>query len=66
MVILIKVPEEAEIVELIFDLYINGMNGEIFGAGKISNYLDAMGIKPRISKHWSSATIRDMLKNQHI
>lgn len=60
---LIKVPEEAEIVELIFDLYINGMNGEIFGAGKISNYLDAMGIKPRISKHWSSATIRDMLKN---
>ena len=58
-----KVPEEAEIVELIFDLYINGMNGEIFGAGKISNYLDAMGIKPRISKHWSSATIRDMLKN---
>ena len=34
-----------------------------YGAGKISNYLDAMGIKPRISKHWSSATIRDMLKN---
>lgn len=58
-----KIPEEAEIVELIFDLYINGMNGEIFGAGKISNYLDSMGIKPRISKHWSSATIRDMIKN---
>ena len=58
-----KVPEEAEVVELIFDLYVNGMNGEIFGAGKISNYLDSIGIKPRMSRHWSSATIRDMLKN---
>lgn len=57
------IPEEAKIVKLIFDLYVNGQDGEIFGAGKISNYLDSLGVKPRVSRHWSAATIRDMLKN---
>lgn len=60
---LTAVPEEARVVKLIFDLYTNGKDGEIFGAGKISNYLDALGVKPRVSNHWSAATIRDMLRN---
>lgn len=57
------IPEEAKIIQLIFDLYVNGRQGEVFGAGKISNYLDSLGVKPRISAHWSAASIRDMLKN---
>lgn len=57
------VPEEAEIVKTIFDLYTNGRDGEVWGAGKISNYLDAMDIHPRNSRFWSPASIRDMLKN---
>lgn len=57
------VPEEAEVVKTIFDLYTNGRDGEIWGAGKISNYLDAMDIHPRTSRFWSPASIRDMLKN---
>ncbi len=60
---LTAIPEEARVVKMIFDLYTNGKDGEIFGAGKISNYLDALGVRPRMSKHWSAATIRDMLKN---
>lgn len=57
------VPEESEIVKTIFDLYTNGRDGEIWGAGKISNYLDSMDIHPRTSRFWSPASILDMLKN---
>ena len=60
---LTAIPEEARIVKLIFDLYTDGKDGEVFGAGKISNYLDTLGVRPRVSEHWSAATIRDMLKN---
>lgn len=60
---LVEVPDEAKIVKLIFQLYIEGKHGEIFGSGKISNYLDSLGIRPRMSENWSPATIRDMLKN---
>lgn len=60
---LVEIPDEAKIVKLIFQLYTEGREGEIFGAGKISNYLDSLGAQPRISSHWSPATIRDMLKN---
>ncbi len=58
-----EVPDEAEIVKLIFQLYIEGKNGEVFGSGKISRYLDSLGVHPRVSNYWSPATIRDMLKN---
>ena len=53
--------EQADVVRIIFDLFVNkGM-----GRRKIANYLDDMGIKPPNSEHWSTETIREILTNIH-
>ena len=57
-------PERASAVQLIYDLYINGLNGEEYGSRKIALHLDAIGIKPMRKEHWSPASIRDILKNE--
>ena len=53
--------EEANIVRMIFDLYVN----QNMGVNNIANKLDAMKIKPPRSKYWSADTLRDMLANEH-
>lgn len=55
----LKPNAEAEIVKLIFDLYVN----KDLGTGQIAVELDNRGIKPRYSDYWSYATIRDILRN---
>lgn len=55
------VPEEAETVKLIFDLYVN----HNMGRTNICHYLDNAGIKPPKGKHWSPAALKDMLENVH-
>ena len=54
------VPEEAEIVRTIFDLYVQGN-----GVRKIKKYLDSHGIKTVTGKsEWSTSTIDRMLSNE--
>ena len=53
------VPEEAENVKLIFDLYAN----QGFGSEIISQKLNLMGIKPRKHDRWSRNSVRYVLKN---
>lgn len=54
------VPEEAEIVRTIFDLYIQGN-----GVRKIKKYLESHGIKTVTGKtEWSTSTIDRMLSNE--
>lgn len=54
------VPEEAEIVRKIFDLYVQGN-----GVRKIKKYLEAHGIKTVTGKtEWSTSTIDRMLCNE--
>ena len=54
------VPEEAEIVRKIFDLYIQGN-----GVRKIKRYLEEHGIKTATGKsEWSTSTIDRMLSNE--
>ena len=54
------VPEEAEIVRKIFDLYIQGN-----GVRKIKKYLESHGIKTVTGKTgWSTSTIDRMLSNE--
>ncbi len=53
--------EQADVVRLIYDLYVNRSMGRI----KIGKYLDNLGIKPPIGKYWSSESIRDILTNEH-
>lgn len=50
---------ESDTVRLIFELWTK----DGLGTTTIAQRLDALHIKPRKSEHWSSASIRDMLKN---
>ena len=53
--------EEADVVRLIFDLYVNqGM-----GRTNICHYLDSLNIKPPRGKNWSPLSLKDMLTNIH-
>ena len=54
------VPEEAEIVRMIFDLYVQGN-----GVRKIKKHLESHGIKTVTGKSkWSTSTIDRMLSNE--
>jgi len=54
------VPEQAEVVRKIFDLYLQGLS-----FGKIKAYLESMGIKTVTGNdHWDTTTIQKMLKNE--
>lgn len=53
--------EKADVVRLIFDLYVNKDMGHI----NICHYLDSMGIPPANGVRWSPAALSDMLQNIH-
>lgn len=62
------IPEEAEIVRMIFNWYCIGepqKDGTSIrlGPDAIASRLDAMGVRPRMAGKWSKATISDMLRN---
>lgn len=52
--------QEAEVVRMIFDMYVN----QNLGVHTICKRLDELHILPRKAKYWSPATIRDMLANE--
>lgn len=54
-------PEQADVVRMIFDLYVN----KDMGRTNICHRLDELGIKPPKGKHWSPAGLKDMLENVH-
>ncbi len=57
---IVIVPEQAEVVRKIFDLYLQGLS-----LGQIKAYLESQGIKTVTGKNdWNAKTIRDMLKNE--
>lgn len=55
---LVVVPEQAELVRRIFDMYIAG-----YGAEKIGKILDGEGIKPMYAKRWGKASLIGILRN---
>lgn len=55
------VEEEAKVVRMIFDWYVN----EEIGATKICQRLNAMGIVPRKGGLWKKSTISRMIPNEH-
>ena len=59
---------EADVVKMIFRLYTIGEQRadgsfEHIGVARIVRRLNEMGVKPRVSVHWSPASVRDMLRN---
>lgn len=55
---LVIVPEEAEVVRKMFDMYINGL-----GFPAIARKLNEEGIKPMNSKKWSKNTVQQLIGN---
>ncbi len=53
------IPEEAEVVRMIFDDYLAGM-----GANAIVRKLTALGVPTKLGVRWRENIIRDMLKNE--
>ena len=53
--------EQADVVRLIFDLYVN--HG--LGVRKICNHLENLKIKPPKNDHWSPNALQNMLSNPH-
>lgn len=54
-------PEQADVVRIIFDLYVN----KDMGRRRIASYLDGMGIKPPKGKHWSPGSLKEIITNVH-
>lgn len=59
--ILVPNKNEAEVVRMMFDLYVN----EDLGCQVICHRFDEMGIKPPKGEHWSTAAMTKMLENIH-
>lgn len=59
--ILVPNKEEAEVVRMMFDLYVN----KDMGCQSICNQFDEMGIKPPKGEHWSASAMTKMLQNIH-
>lgn len=57
----LKPNADADSVRLIYDLYVN----KNWGAQRICNHLEELGIKPARAKHWDAATVKDILSNIH-
>ena len=57
---LIMIPNEAKIVQLIFQLYIGG-----HGADSIRKILDSKDIKPMYTKAWGHSSIMKIIKNRN-
>ena len=55
------IPEEAEVVRMIYDMFVN----QNIGLVTIGHKLDEMKIKAPKGEHWSYLTMRDMLQNPH-
>ena len=54
-------PEEADVVRMIFDMYVNQNATKCF----ICKHLDSLSIKPPKGEYWEPSTVRDMLMNVH-
>lgn len=54
-------PEQAEIVKMIFDMFVN----QDMGRNNICRYLDSIGVKPPRGKKWSPEGLWTMLDNIH-
>lgn len=54
-------PEQADVVRMIFDMYVN----QDMGRPSICYRLDELGIKPPKGELWSPAALKDMLENIH-
>lgn len=53
--------EQADVVRMIFDMYVN----KDMGRTSIARHLDELGINPPKGEYWSPSAMKDMLENIH-
>ena len=56
-------PDQAPVVRMIFDWYVNGIDGEQFGVSKITRKLNDFGIPAATKSAWSPASVKGILEN---
>ena len=56
-------PEQAEVVRLIYDLYVNGFDGDQMGVGKIVRHLNNLHIPSQNRASWVPSSIMGILGN---
>ena len=54
-------PEEADVVRMIFDMYVNQDLGRV----TIAKRLNELGVKPRKAQLWAQDAIKGILENEH-
>lgn len=57
------IPEQAEIVKYIYQLYANGLDGEEMGVSKIVRCLNEMNIPAQKRPDWSPSSVQGILQN---
>lgn len=57
------IPDQAKVVQMIYEWYVNGLSGERIGVSKIVRQLNILGIPALNNPAWSPATIRGILSN---
>lgn len=57
------IPDQADVVRYIFDLYVNGIDGARLGCSKISRRLNAENIPTAKGGQWTVSTILTILRN---
>lgn len=56
-------PDSAAVVKMIFDWYLNGMNGNPVGGQSIANRLNDMGLRTYLGNPFEASHIRNILQN---
>lgn len=57
------VPDQAEAVRMIFDLYVNGENGEAIGMDRIAQRISQLGFKTYGGYEFARSEVRNILSN---
>lgn len=57
------IPEQADVVRMIYDWYQNGINGEKVGYTKISYQLNQTGIPAPSGSSWTAYSVQNILRN---
>ena len=60
------VPDQAEIVKLIFNLYVHGVSGERIGMAKICRKLNDSGIKTMDGGLWTISRVQEFSEIQYM
>lgn len=56
-------PEQAAVVRMVYDWYLNGIDGIDVGCGRIAKELNNMGLRTNNGNFWQEVNIRKMLQN---